>query len=175
LSEEIVVPGTGAKPPNKIKWLDQSWTLPRPAFHCIFPICSPTTKIAGSTFTVSQQFEQLRTVLITTAGKFDDATGASGRTGAGLEALASFIERVGQAIEQNSGSINWLVDRLRDAASIEATIADTISRKAFSNIPLIFDAELQPKAAEQEAAAAAERMRQSIQDALDDAMLMLED
>lgn len=69
-------------------------------------------KVAGSTFTVSQQFDQLRTVLITTAGQFDEATGASRRIGGGLSELATAIQNVGDYFERNAGRIKPFFDAI---------------------------------------------------------------
>lgn len=134
-----------------------------------------TEKVANAELTVSQQFIRLQNVLIDTAGKFDDATSASGRVGAGLEALAGFIERVGAAIAANGEKIDWFVNRLGDASNAALAFADTMSGGTFSSLSLALDVDIQTKAAEQEAERAAAAIAASLQAALDDAMLGLED
>lgn len=78
-----------------------------------------TDKVANAELTVSQGFVRLQNVLIDTAGKFDDATGASGILAAGLDELASGAETFGTWLEENGGGIKEFFSDISDA--IEAT------------------------------------------------------
>lgn len=69
-------------------------------------------KVSDSVFTISQQFENLRTTLIDTAGDFDTATNASGRTGVALETLAAKIQQIGEFFAANAGTITGTIDNL---------------------------------------------------------------
>lgn len=69
-------------------------------------------KVANSEYTVSQGFVRLQNVLIDTAGKFDNATNASGRIGAALQQLANGIEQIGNAADANAPAINRFIDWL---------------------------------------------------------------
>lgn len=69
-------------------------------------------KVANSEYTVSQGFVRLQNVLIDTAGKFDNATNASGRIGTALQQLANGIEQIGNAADANAPAINRFIDWL---------------------------------------------------------------
>lgn len=62
-------------------------------------------KVANSELTVSQGFVRLQNVLIDTAGKFDDATGASSAAAEGLNSLALAVEQLGNFMADNQGAI----------------------------------------------------------------------
>lgn len=53
-------------------------------------------KVAGAELTVSQSFIRLQNVLITSVGRFDDATGASELLAGGLGAVADGLERISE-------------------------------------------------------------------------------
>lgn len=67
-------------------------------------------KVASSELTVSQSFIRLQNVLIDTAGKFDNATLASQRIAGFLDSLATSIQGVGAAADQNAPAINRFLD-----------------------------------------------------------------
>lgn len=73
-----------------------------------------TDKVATAELTVSQGFIRLQNVLIDTAGKFDDATGASGLAGGALDDLATAIENIGSYMEKNKPRINGFFEALGD-------------------------------------------------------------
>jgi tape measure domain-containing protein len=56
-------------------------------------------RVADAETTVSQQFVRLQNVMIDTAGKFNDATGASDKTGMALKRLADLFEAFGGQME----------------------------------------------------------------------------
>ncbi|QMV00169.1 tape measure protein [Devosia sp. D6-9] len=62
-------------------------------------------QVANAEVTVSQGFIRLQNVLIDTAGKFNDATGASQIAGSELNNLAGTVEAFGNLLEQNQGPI----------------------------------------------------------------------
>jgi tape measure domain-containing protein len=76
-----------------------------------------TEQVANAELTVSQGFIRLQNVLIDTAGKFDNATGASGRVGGALQQLATQIEQAGSAAEANAPAINRFLDFISDAGN----------------------------------------------------------
>lgn len=75
-------------------------------------------KVAGSELTVSQGFVRLQNVLIDTAGKFDEATGASKLMGSGLSRLADAVNAVGQAFEDNQKPIRDFLGLLGQVISV---------------------------------------------------------
>ena len=56
-------------------------------------------KVAGSTFTVAQQLEKLRTALINAAGQFDHMSGTSEKVGASLERVEGIINSLSNVFE----------------------------------------------------------------------------
>lgn len=130
-------------------------------------------KVANAELTVSQQFVRLQNVLIDTAGKFDDATGASARTGQGLNNLATFIERVGTVIAANKENIGWFIDKLGEATS-NLPVVNTFLN-SMEQLNLSFDVELQTKAAEQEAARFAAETEAMFAEAISGATSMLDE
>ena len=58
----------------------------------------------GSTLTLAQQFTQLQNVLTDAVGKFDAATGASGKLGTELRELAGFVTSLGNAFATTAES-----------------------------------------------------------------------
>lgn len=70
-------------------------------------------KVANSELTVSQGFVRLQNVLIDTAGKINDVTGASGRVGSALQSVAHIVEAAGVAIRNFADSdLGHLADRI---------------------------------------------------------------
>jgi tape measure domain-containing protein len=74
-------------------------------------------QVANAEMTVSQGFVRLQTVLIDTAGKFDNATNASGRVGGALAELAAWIEQVGNKADENAPAINRFLDWISKAGN----------------------------------------------------------
>nr|WP_246434338.1 tape measure protein [Shinella fusca] len=77
-------------------------------------------QVAGAEMTVSQQFVRLQNVLIDTAGKIDEATGASGRMGKSIETLAGVIRGFGDIVVETSDSdlgrlLGWFDDAIGKA------------------------------------------------------------
>lgn len=77
-------------------------------------------KLAGAERTVSQSFVRLQNVLIDTAGKLDEGSGASERLGGALDALADTI-----AATDFSPLINGLLNVGEAAARVLGTIIET--------------------------------------------------
>ena len=76
-------------------------------------------KVKSAETTVSQQFTRLQNVLIDVAGRMDDATGASGRVGAGLEKLAGIIEGLGRVFEAAAnGPVGTFIGKLEQLNSL---------------------------------------------------------
>lgn len=130
-------------------------------------------KVANAELTVSQQFVRLQNVLIDVAGKFDDATGASNRVGAGLNNLATFIDRVGTVIAANKENIGWLIDKLGEGAA-SLPVVNTFLR-SLDQLNLAFDVELQTEAARQEAERFAVETSAMFAGAIADATMMLDE
>lgn len=61
-------------------------------------------KVAGAELTVSQSFTRLTNVLIDTAGKLNDATGASERLGDAINTVAGLVSGFGTALDDVSDS-----------------------------------------------------------------------
>lgn len=74
-------------------------------------------QVANAEMTVSQGFVRLQNVLIDTAGKFDNATNASGRVGGALAELAAWIEQVGNKADENAPAINRFLDWISKAGN----------------------------------------------------------
>lgn len=74
-------------------------------------------KLSDSALTVSQGFERLSNATIRAAGEFDSATGLSGALGVGLDQLAGFVDRVGEAFRNNKGSIEDFFAEVRTQAA----------------------------------------------------------
>lgn len=129
--------------------------------------------VANAEMTVSQQFVRLQNVLVDTAGKFDDATGASARTGQGLNNLATFIERVGSVIAANKENIGWFIDKLGEAATSLPGVSTFLN--SMEQLDIAFDVELQTKSAEQEAARFAAETEAMFADAISGATSMLDE
>lgn len=71
-------------------------------------------KVAGSALTVSQAFVQMQNVLIDTAGRIDNVTGASASVGEGLQRLAGIIQGLGQVFEKTAnGPIGTFLGKLQ--------------------------------------------------------------
>ena len=70
------------------------------AFFAAFEAGAATLdgKVATSTLTVAQRFQQLENALVDAAGKFDAATDASGRLGTGIEQLSSTVSALGKML-----------------------------------------------------------------------------
>ncbi len=73
-------------------------------------------KVAASEFTVSQGFTRLQNVLIDTAGKMNDATGASNAIGGALDGLATVVQKVGDAFRNNKGAISDFFGAIQENA-----------------------------------------------------------
>jgi len=85
-------------------------------------------KVAGAELTVSQQFTRLQNVLIDTAGKFDDATGASRALGGVLEAIADYIESAGNAFAQfNAGPIAEFIGTVTAGVNATANLIEKLT------------------------------------------------
>lgn len=85
-------------------------------------------KVAGAELTVSQQFTRLQNVLIDTAGKFDDATGASRALGGVLETIADYIESAGNAFAQfNAGPIAEFIGTVTAGANATANLIEKLT------------------------------------------------
>lgn len=82
-------------------------------------------KVASSELTISQGFIRLQNVLIDTAGKFDNATDGSSRLATGLDQLANYIVRIGNAAEENGPAIDRFLNFIGGAA-------DTFSNSVFA-------------------------------------------
>lgn len=130
-------------------------------------------KVANAEMTVSQQFVRLQNVLIDVAGKFDDATGASNRVGAGLNNLATFIDRVGTVIAANRENIGWLIDKLGEGAA-SLPVVDTFLR-SLEQMNLAFDVDIQTEAARQEAERFAAETEAMFAEAISGATMMLDE
>lgn len=76
-------------------------------------------KVAGAELTVSQQFVRLQNVLIDTAGKLNDATGASKGAGTVLERLSDIVQAVGDvAARAADGGLGKLVGKLNQVVGL---------------------------------------------------------
>ena len=123
-----------------------------------------TDKVTGAELTVSQGFIRLQNVLIDTAGKFDNATGASTRFAGFLQQVSDGIEGIGNAADENAPAINRFLDWFltagddlgnsmlgglnRDLESIAGAV-DTINQAVDRYGSSVTDAELATAAAEQ--------------------------
>jgi len=76
-------------------------------------------KVANAEMTVSQRFIRLQNVLVDTAGKLDDTTGASDRVGEGLDRLAGIVEGIGEVFEAAAnGPIGTFIGKLEQLNSL---------------------------------------------------------
>lgn len=86
-------------------------------------------KVAGAELTVSQQFTRLQNVLIDTAGKFDDATGASRALGGVLESIANHIENAGNAFAQfNAGPIADFIENMFAGSGAASDLIEKLTK-----------------------------------------------
>ncbi|KFL31485.1 hypothetical protein JP75_08060 [Devosia riboflavina] len=81
-------------------------------------------QVAGAEVTISQGFVRLQNVLIDTAGKLDEATGASVRIGAGLTDLANIIDALGNTAVDNKDSVSSFIDQVGISAQNLPIFAD---------------------------------------------------
>jgi tape measure domain-containing protein len=93
------------------------------------------SKVASSQMTVAQNFVRLQNVLIDTAGKVDNATGASAKFGTTLTDLAKTIEQFGAVVVRASDSdlgkfVSWLSQGIDKASEF---------RKIMGGIPGIIE------------------------------------
>jgi len=86
-------------------------------------------KVAGSTLTVSQGFENLNTRLIDLAGRFDNATNISRvmnseleSLGQGVEELATFLENIIGPVQTFVGGIQTGIDKVNELSNAIAQI-----------------------------------------------------
>lgn len=124
-----------------------------------------TEKVANAELTVSQQFIRLQNVLIDTAGKFSDATGASDLMGAAIGRLASDIEGFGRFLDEHGETVRSffqiIVDGLEAIDEHGGFFSDLMGRgewNAFGYISNVFEgiAEAGERASQSTSEAAAE-------------------
>lgn len=86
-------------------------------------------KVANAELTVSQQFTRLQNVLIDTAGKFDDATGASRALGSMLESISDHIENAGNAFAQfNAGPIADFIENMFAGSGAASDLIEKLTK-----------------------------------------------
>lgn len=73
-------------------------------------------KAATASLTTGQALEKLQNSLITVAGGFDKATGASAGFGSAVSKIADWVDLVGGSVERNEPKIRTFIDLLKDAA-----------------------------------------------------------
>ncbi len=91
-------------------------------------------KVANAELTVSQGFVRLQNVLIKTAGKLDDATDASGKTGEALDRLATAVEVLGDfMVRVANGPLGQFIGKLAQLDAIAERIVKTLSALSFND------------------------------------------
>lgn len=90
-------------------------------------------KVANAEETISQRFVRLSNVLITTAGKFNDATGASENFGDGLDWVGRQIDVLSNALAEFD--VSGFIDELADArAAAENFLGNLGNAQIFADL-----------------------------------------
>lgn len=85
-------------------------------------------KVAGAELTVSQRFTRLQNVLINTAGKFDDATGASKILGGAIDSISGYVESAGSALDAfNAGPLADFINGASSAAGEASNLVEQLT------------------------------------------------
>lgn len=96
-------------------------------------------KVASSELTVSQGFVRLQNVLVDTAGKLNDTTGASKKVGQALETMATIVQGVGNIVRNFADSdLGHLAGKLYEVLNPLGDLIDKIG--GIQNLPAIANA-----------------------------------
>lgn len=116
----------------KLRSLVIDGKVPSKAFFDAFEAGAITMKekLADAQLTIGQGFENFKTSLIDTAGKMDDATQVSKTLGAGLNELAGFATRVGDAFAGAKPGIDAFYGAIQTGA---ASTSEFLKGKQQSN------------------------------------------
>ncbi len=91
-------------------------------------------KVAGAELTVSQGFVRLNNALIKVAGRMDDATGASEKTGVALDRLAGAVEALGDfMVRVANGPLGQFIGKLAELDAIAEKIVNTLAAFSFND------------------------------------------
>jgi tape measure domain-containing protein len=99
------------------------------------------SKVASAEMTVSQQFVRLQNVLIATAGKIDDTTGASKLMGGALEDLAGLVRGFGNVVAEVGESdlgkfVGWMsggIDKVNEFKRVMGGLPGILSAISKAN------------------------------------------